>query len=341
MGSNQVECLTLVKFIVLCLYRRSNELAKRQRNQLVTAAFNYLVKSMPNDDPDGENIEDGFTQREFDFLLDQLRDTTPLDDNDPDIVAAIKEGTQMHRHTFDEVAPGVYFGEYEGAYYGQRIRNNVLGEIDPESLNLRRFFYLITRLRDGKIVIGVTYHGQFGDYDGFRSFASHILRGNYRVASKTLKSVATEIGEGHPVSVKLTYRRGADRPERRSLFSSTGELAIRRSDFGNDFDDQVSRAARRIRGDDVQRKRAIAAMVREGALMELDEDEIVGCSAVIRENGRQRTVYFLGDNNFSTKFFLPIDVGRHGAVDPDQVGHQMLEVFRDRILTLVHDAAQD
>ncbi|MCK0128052.1 hypothetical protein [Erythrobacter sp. F6033] len=315
-------------------------MAKKHRNQLVTTAFHYLVKSMPNDDPEEEAIEDGFTQDEFERVLALLRDTTQLDDNDAEIVQSIKDGTEMHRHTFSEPSPGVYFGEYEGAYYGQKLRNNVLGEIDPESLNLRTFYYLITRLRDGKILVGVTYHGQFGDYDGIRSYLSHHLRGNYRVASKTLKSIATEIGEGHPISLKLTYRKGSNRAERRPLFGSTGEIAIKRSDFGADFDERVVGASRQIRGTDEQRKRAIANMVRQGELMELDADEIVGCSAVIREHGRQRTVYFLGDNNFATKFYLGVDIGRHGEVDPDEMSSEMLRVMRERIIPLIDNAAE-
>lgn len=315
-------------------------MAKRQRNQLVTTAFHYLVKSIPNDDPDEDDAEDGFSEGEFAHLLTVLADTRELDDNDPQIVAAIKDGTEMHRHSFDEVSPGVYFGEYEGAYYGQRLRNNILGEIDPESLNLRKFFYFITRLRDGKVLLGVSYHGQFGDYDGIKSFISHQLRGNYRVASKTLKSVSTEIGEGVPISLKLTYRKHADRAERRSLFGSTGEIAIKRSDFGNDFDERVVGASQAIRGTDDQRKRAIAEMVRQGDLIELDADDIIGCSAVIRQHGRQRTVYFLGDNNFSTKFYLGVEIGRHGEVQPEQMSAEMIRVMRERIIPLIDNAVQ-
>lgn len=315
-------------------------MAKRQRNQLVTTAFHYLEKSLPNDDPDGPDDTDGFSEAEFERVVALLSDTTQLDDKNPDVVAAIKDGTEMHRKTFDDTVRGVYFGEYEGAYYGQRLRNNMLGDIDPDSLNLRKFYYLITRLRDGKILVGVTYHGQFGDYDGLRTYLSHHLRGNHRVASKTLKSVATEIGDGHAVSLKLTYRKRADRAERRSLFGSSGQIAVKRSDFGDHFDETVTGAARQIRGTDAQRKRALANLVNQGDMIELDADDIVGCSAVIVEKGRQRTVYFLGDNNFSTKFFLPIQIGPHGDTDPLEVRDAMIEVMRERITPLIHDAEQ-
>lgn len=315
-------------------------MARRHRNQLVTTAFHYLVKSLPNDDPDAPDDEDGFTQEEFDRIVDLLRDTSRLSDQDLQVVRAIKDGTEMHRHSFAEPHPGVFFGEYEGAYYGQRLRNNMLGDIDPESLNLRKFYYLVTRLRDGKILVGVTYHGQFGDYEGIRAYFSHHLRGNYRVASKTLKSIATELGDGHPISLKLTYRRAADRPERRSLFSTSGEIAVKRSEFGDDFEDRVAGAARQIRGTDAQRKRAIANLVNQGDMIELDADEIIGCSAVVTQNGRQRTVYFLGENNFSTKFYLPVNVRLHGDTDPQEVMNAMLEVMRERVLPLIHDAEE-
>ena len=315
-------------------------MAKRQRNQLVTAAFHYLEKSLPNDDPDQPDEVDGFTEAEFERIVNLLRDTTALNDQDPTVVAAIKDGIEMHRRSFDDAEPGIYFGEYEGAYYGQRVRNNVLGDIDPDSLNLRKFYYLITRLRDGKILVGVTYHGNFGDYEGIRSYLSYHLRGNYRVASKTLKSVATEIGDGRPISLKLTYRKRADRAERRSLFGSSGEIAVKRSEFGDDFDERLSGAARRINGTVAQRKQAIAALVNQGEMIELDADEIIGCSAVITQHGRQRTIYFLGENNFATKFFLPVEVGVHGDTDAQEVKTAMLNVMRERVAPLIHDAQE-
>ena len=64
-----------------------------------------------------------------------MRDTAPLDDNDDEVIRQIKLGINMNFLRFEEIVPGLFFGDFEGAYYGQRIRNNVLGDIDPDSLN--------------------------------------------------------------------------------------------------------------------------------------------------------------------------------------------------------------
>lgn len=310
-------------------------MAKRNRNNIVTASFHYLVKSVVNEQNPAERDEQGFSEQEFERITQRIANTDPLDDTDDEVIAAIKSGQDLPFLFHEEAEQGLHFGDFEGAYYGQKYRNNRLGEIDADSLNLRRFHYLVTRLRDGRILIGTTYHGQYGDYDGIQSCFSHLLHGNYRVTSKTLKSVSSEIGDGQPISLKLTVRKNADRPERKPLFGSSGEFAIKNTDFGDDFQERVVEAAGRIRGSVQERKRAIAEIVNQGNLLEIDENEIVGCSAVIKQDGRTRTVYFLGENNFATKFFLRVLMDRDGAVDRERVKSEMIRVMRENIVPLL------
>lgn len=309
-------------------------MAKRQKLNQISASFHYLVKSLPAEigqDP----REEGFSAVEYARLVERIRNTAPLDERNEDVIEAIKAGVELPFLTHAEVENGLHFGSFEGAYYGQRYRNNRLGVIEAESLNLRPFFYLVTRLRDGRILIGVTYHGRFGDYDGIRSCFSHLLRGSYKVGSKTIKSISAEIGNGVPVSIRLVYRRANDRPERAPIFGSSGAIAIASAEIGEGFQEQVNHMAARVVGPAADRRRLLADLVREGDIIELDEDEIVSCSIVVRESGRTRTVYLLGDNNFSTKFPLNVNVDRDGVADADQVLREMTRVMRERVIPLI------
>lgn len=310
-------------------------MAKRQKNHQVSVSFHYLVKGVQRDDGSEHFDEVGFSEEEFGQVVRRLMNTRRLDDTNEDVIRSIKIGRDLPFNHHEEVERGLHFGDFEGAYYGQKYRNNRLGTIEAESLNLRGFHYLVTRTRDGKILLGVTYHGLFGDYEGISKCFSHILRGNHRTISKPLKSISTEIGEGHPVSLKLTYRKAADRPERPSLFATSGVIAIRNTDFGEEFEDRVIEAARRIQGTEVERKRVIADIVNQGELLELSADDIVGCSAIVRQNGRTRTVYFIGDNNFSTKFFVDAAVDEDGITDREQVKREMIRVMRDKIIPML------
>jgi hypothetical protein len=312
-------------------------MAKRVRNNLVTVSFHYLTKATPDENDPDNPIESGFTDAEYQRLIDRISNENALDVSDPNVIEEIKRGHDLPFDDHEIIDGHLHFGRFEGAYYGQRYRNNQLGVVSADSLNLRSFYYLVTRLRDGKILIGVTYHGQFGDYEGISKCFMHILRGNYRILSRTLRSIAGEIGNGIPVELKLTYRKINDRPERRNLFGRSGVIAIKNTDFGDDFADQVTQVSRQVRGDVRQRKSILSELINNGELLELNDDEIVGCTAIVRENGRYRTIYLLGENNFATKFPLDVSVDEDGLAPSNEVREETIRVLREIIMPMMDE----
>lgn len=315
---------------------RGRFMAKRQRHNQVSASFHYLIKTVRNSDDPNDTTDVPFTPAEFALIVQRITDTRKLDDTDEGVILNIKMGYDLPFHRPEVVDGHLYFGEFEGAYYGQQYRNNRVGVISADSLNLRRFHYLVTLLRDGKILIGVTYNGQFGDYEGIRQCFSYILRNSMgAVTSRTIRSISDEIGDGVPVDLKLTYRKPSDRPERRSLFGRAGVIAIKATDYGDDFGEDVAAMARAARGTVEDRRKSIAAMVNESGFMELDDDDIIGCSALIRENGRSRTVYLIGQNSFSTKYPLLAQTDIHGMPDREQVKQEMIRVMRHKVIPLL------
>lgn len=310
-------------------------MAKKARSSSVSVSFHYIVKSEPNENDPDNPIEAGFTVAEFSRVINRISNPEPLNVSDQDVIRQIKHGHDLPFSEHEVVDNHLHFGKFEGAYYGQRYRNNILGVVSADSLNLRSFFYLITRLRDGKILIGVTYHGQFGDYDGISKCLTHILRGNYNISSRTLRSISGEIGNGVPVQLNLTYRKTNDRPERRNLFGRSGVIAIKNTEFGDDFADQVNQISRQVRGDISQRKHALAQIINNGELLELNDEEIVGCTAIVRDEGRYRTIYLLGENNFATKFHLNVAVDQDGVAPRDQVRDEIIRVLRESIMPMM------
>jgi hypothetical protein len=133
-------------------------MAKRHRNNLITASFHYLVKTVPNAVDPANPHEGPISDSDFRKIVARISDINPLDETDPEVVTRIKSGKDLPFSGHEEVDPGLHFGNFDGAYYGQQYRNNQLGIIPADSLNLRPFNYLITRLRDGKILVGATYN---------------------------------------------------------------------------------------------------------------------------------------------------------------------------------------
>lgn len=205
-------------------------MAKKQRTNLVTASFHYFLKR-PKGQPDGDEL--GFTAADFQRLVQRMRDVTPIDFDDDREIRRIKVGENIPLLQVTEITPNRFFGQFEGAYYGQEYRNTRLGVIDAESLNLRKFHYVIDFRRDGKIVLGVQYTGNFGDYDGIRSCFIKILQDdNYIVLPKAIASLRNEIGDGEPVELKVSIRKQNPIVGGGSIFSRSGVYAVKRSDYG-------------------------------------------------------------------------------------------------------------
>ena len=148
-------------------------MAKRQRSNQVTASFHYLVKRKRGDP---ESDEAGFSPVEFNQLCSRLRDITPIDFNDEAEIRRLKLGETLSLLKVTDISPRRIYGRFEAAYYGHEYRNTKVGTIDAESLNLRTFHYMVEHRRDGRIVIGSQYLGNYGDYDGLSYFISKILQ---------------------------------------------------------------------------------------------------------------------------------------------------------------------
>lgn len=311
-------------------------MAKRHKNNIITASFHYLVKTVPNEDDHENPLEVPFSHAEYSRIIQRISDNTPLDERDPEVISRIKAGQDLPFSGYTLIDPDIHFGNFDGAYYGQEYRNNILGIISADSLNLRPFNYLITRLRDGRILVGATYNGQFGDYEGLRRCLMFLLRGgNGQIHSRTITSISDEIGNGIPTELRLTYRNANNRPERRGIFGKTGVVAIKNTEYGEGFTEEVNRLAQNAQGDTRARQRFIAQLVKQGSMIELDDDDIVGCSAIVRENGRTTTVYFIGGNNMATKFRLDVEINRDGIPVRNQVRDEMIRVMREKVMPLL------
>ena len=121
-------------------------MAKKSRNNIVTTSFHYLVKTTRNEKDPQSPVETGFERHEFQRVVKRISDPAPLNDRDANVIERIKAGTDLPFGEHEVVDGYLHFGRFDGAYYGQQFRNNQLGIISADSLNLRPFHYLITHL---------------------------------------------------------------------------------------------------------------------------------------------------------------------------------------------------
>lgn len=305
-------------------------MAKRQGTPQISASFHYLIKQAKGD----PNNDIGFTGDEFARVVARLRDLAPINFTLVEEVNRVKKGENLPFLYYKELSPNCHFGRFEAAYYGRKYRNTRLGVINPEDLNLMEFHYLVDLRRDGKIIIGTQYTGNYGDYEGLKMCIEHILKSNlFNIVSRTFISVRHEIGDGEPVELKVNIRRQNDRVGGANLFSTAGVFTIRKSDYGENFALDIEQTLKpAVRGNTADRKAALALIIKQGDLMEIDDQDILGCNLIMQDGKRRHTVYLLGDSVSATKFPVNADVDYSGLPDREQVRLEMKRIL-DEIVT--------
>ncbi len=301
-------------------------MAKKQKIAQVSVSFHYLVKNMKGE-IDPQDL--GFSEEEFKRIVARIKDTKQIDFKNEDEIMLIKMGKNLSFLSHESLADFQHFGRFEGAYYGHEYRNSKVGKIDADSLNLRPFYYLLDFRRDGKIVVGAQYSGPFGDYEGLRRcFENYLEAKDFNVVSRTICSPSHEIDRGEPVELKVNIRRQNPKLGGGNLFSKAGLLAIKRSDYGDAFkDDIVKRVGPILKKAQPERKRALAELMSEGELMDLKDEDIESCTLLMRTNGNTHTIYVLGENSFATKFPIAADVDLSGHPKADQVKSELLRIL--------------
>lgn len=308
---------------------------KKHNHNHISASFHYLKKWREDQSNKNQNVAEAFTDEEFARVIDAVSAPRSLDIKKSDVVEKLKIGTEIPFGNYLDCGKGVHFGSFEGAYFGQRYRNNLKGEIPADSVNLREFNYILTKMRSGIILVGVTYHGLYGDYTGLWNFLRRILKGNHKISSIAIKSVSDELGSGEPTEIKLSWRKNSDRPEHRPLFGNAGVIAIRKTDVGKGFGEHVRRIANSVSRDRSKQKKILADIVNEGSIIEVDESEIQECSAIVRQNGKNKTIYLIGQNDFATRFILDVPIKKDGMPDKRAVKDAMIHLISDKIVPLL------
>ncbi|BAV64100.1 hypothetical protein [Sphingobium cloacae] len=135
------------------------------------------------------------------------------------------------------------------------------------------------------------------------------------VRSKSFTNIRHELDNGTPVELKVTLNRPGKKLGSKSLFSSTGIFAVRGSEYGDNFEKDVKGLVPHVKGSLEARKAALANIMSQGDLMDIDDEYIAGCTVLMRQDGHQYTVYLLGDSNVSTKFPLSVHVPSNGLLD--------------------------
>jgi hypothetical protein len=308
----------------------------RYKKEAVTVSFHYLIRQSVDDD-DGEITQTGFDQTEFDALSEKLCGLPPMDLDDEKVQDRIRLKKAVPIEEVEALDDRTVFGVYRAAYWGHAFENTVVGKVPADSLNLRRFYFILYLAKDGRLYIGVQYLGQYGSYEGIKNTLIRFLNGDDIVAH-TFRQDSVMFEDVDPSELHVTVAR---RPESIADSSSISEEAVvtfKKKGRDKNFGERLRSRLLPVMGTDVaQIRRAASELVNDSGLMDVSDADISDCTVVGRVNGQRKTIYMISQGLRATQFLIATQYNQDGLPLLEPTRDRMCELLESRVISVIYD----
>ena len=300
------------------------------------ATFHYLVRHKTVSKNKVEPT--GFTQAQFDDLVDSLQKLPDVDLKDEQTLDRVRFRNLVPIENVNKVDDVTAFGLYRAAYWGHSYQNTSVGKIPADSVSLRPFFFCLYLSTSGRIYIGVQYLAQFGSYEGLKRTILSLLHDDDIVAHSFRRdTVGLDRVVAREVRVNISRRPGG--LDQKGGFGKKAVVTFSAIRGDQEMQNQVNDKLVPVLGTErgaVQK--AVAQMLRDSELTDVADDEIDGCTIVAEVNGRPKTIQFIGSGMYPSQYPLDVGFDHDGHPTRETAERSMLHILEENILIAKENA---
>lgn len=304
---------------------------RKERKEEVTASFHFLERQNSK----GENI--GFSDAEYASLCKSIMEQEPLDLNDEKHFSAVKFGIVVPFSNTQKVDQRTLFGVFEGAYSGHSFKNSTKGEISAESINQRKFHFVLYYSLSGRIYIGSQYLGNYGDYTGLKNTLISFFDDRKNINAVSFRQDAIDFSKAVAKEVRVSLSDKGKTITSKNLFSEGSIVAVRKRRKDESFPEEVKKSLFPLLKSPIEKRREAIASLLKDSLIDANDDDIENCTIVASVNGRDRVIYVLGGYNFASRFHLDVPLMKDGHPDYNKTKEAIISILSDDIIQKKED----
>lgn len=305
-------------------------MAKQRKDEAVTASFHYLQREKKVEGQQPESVP--FSKDEFDTLCAKIEKQKLPDLDDPEQFSAVKFGRVVPFSKVKRLDDRCLFGVYEGAYWGHAYKNSDKGDISAESINQRRFHFMLYLSDSGKIYVASQYLGNYGGYTSLKRTVLSYLEHSSQIEAHSFRQDAIDLTKAVAKEVKVSMSTTAKKITSDNLFSSGSMVAVKKRSAEDGFETEVKQSLFPLLKSPVEkRKQAIAEMLKK-SLIDVKDVDIENCTVLASVNGRDRVIYVLGGSSFASRYFLDVQIKYDGHPDYDQTRDAIYDALKHEVV---------
>jgi len=305
-------------------------LARQRKDEAVTASFHYLQREHKVEGAQPKIIP--FSQKEFDDICDKVLNQKLPDLNDPDEFNAVKFGRVVPFSKVKRLDPRCLFGIFEGSYWGHSFKNSEKGDISADSINQRKFHFMLYLSDSGRIYVASQYLGNYGSYTSLKHTVKSYLTKPSQIEASSFRQDSINLDKAVAKEVKVSMSTTGKKITSDNLFSSGSMVAVKKRTAEDGFETEVKKSLFPLMKSPVEkRQKAIADMLKKSQI-DVNDDDIENCTVLANVNGRDRVIYVLGGSSFASRYFLDVEVKYDGHPDYDQTRDAIYDVLKHDII---------
>lgn len=308
----------------------------RPKRESVYATFHYLVRHEKGQGD--EIVKVGFTDEEFEELVRVLQRLPNLDLNDEDTLDRVRYRDVVPIENVDLIDDRTAFGLYRASYWGHSFDNTAVGKIPSNSVNLRQFYFCLYHSRSGRIYIGVQYLAQFGNYKGLKKNILRFIDQSDNVVAHSFRRDSVGVERVLAKEIKVNISRRAAALDRDGGFGQKAVVTFPAIRGDQEMQDQVNNRLVPVLGTDKgDVQRAVAQLLRDSELTDVNDEDIDGCTVIAEVNGQSKKIQFIGTGQYPSQY--PLEVGFNDDGHPTRASAQqsMLRILEENILDVAEN----
>ena len=282
-------------------------MATKDRKENVSISFHYITRFKKDDNGDASEVP--LTQVEFEHLYTELSNLKELDYKN-------KANAQLqHQLLTQRFVPIIELEKFDDVYIsgihlkpysGHEIENIDFGKIGKNSINLRRFFFLLYLSKSGRIYLGSQALGNYSGYVAFRDTLNGMFENKKGLAVLSVHSTGY-LAKGAVVKeAQLDYSRKSSEAAKNNVLGKKGVLVLKDGD--PNFSDEIKASIMPFINKDLKAMRkGISDVVSNNTLFSMNDDDLDECRLVVLNNGYTRTIRLMDKSGWSTQFDTGIE----------------------------------
>jgi hypothetical protein len=311
---------------------KESSLSRRNRKDKVTVTFHYLTRSVEEDNGEPKTVP--ITIEEFKAAMGVIAATPPIDTSTQAGVDKLRFGSTVPVSDLTEVEPNLFFGSYKGIYTGHSYENTARGLIPYDSASLRKFYFIAYWSQPkGRVYIATQYLGQFGDYTGLKNTVIRAFSNRKGLDAHSFRNAAVAFQKVIAKEITVEYLRKSSESGKSNAFSQGGIIVIRKAGNAEEFAEATRKRLFSIIDSPKDKiKKAVAKILREDQLIDVNDEDILNCTVLAEVDGSDRRYHFITESSFATPFPIGVGMSVDGHPEPTQLQTAMRKMLKDEIL---------